>query len=126
MGFYAYIKKVSIPNPNGDKNRINGTNILTNLPAKCPPSLEGSQAEKWFKSGKLAMKGVTSSSSTNARRSNYYTTTVSAGHAIHTSCHKNARQADRNHPKAPKSEWEGEKNKFKAVMSFIWKVVLFK
>jgi hypothetical protein len=32
---------------------------------------------------------------------------VSAGNAIHSSCHSKARAADRHHPKAPKSEWEG-------------------
>jgi len=32
---------------------------------------------------------------------------VTAGNAIHFSCHAKARQADKNHPKAPKSEWEG-------------------
>merc|ERR1719464_1998284 len=58
-------------------------------------------------SGKAALKETASSSNTSARRSNYYTTTVSAGNAIHISCHVRARQADRNHPKAPKSEWEG-------------------
>jgi hypothetical protein len=40
-------------------------------------------------------------------RSSSYITTVTAGNAIHCSCHARARSADRNHPKAPKSEWEG-------------------
>jgi len=40
-------------------------------------------------------------------RNNSYVTTVTAGNAIHCSCHAKARLADRNHPKAPKSEWEG-------------------
>jgi len=45
-------------------------------------------------------------SASDSGRSKYYTT-VSAGNAIHFSCHKKAKAADRNHPKAPKSEWEG-------------------
>ncbi len=34
-------------------------------------------------------------------------TTTSAGNVIHVSCHARAVKADRNHAKAPKSEWEG-------------------
>mmetsp|Transcript_37080 Transcript_37080/g.41421 ORF Transcript_37080/g.41421 Transcript_37080/m.41421 type:complete len:1925 (+) Transcript_37080:80-5854(+) len=109
MGLYAFVKKVSIPN--GDRSRIDGTNMLQNLPPKYPASMKGSHgATEWFISGKAAgdeLKVSTASSSASARRSNYYTTTISAGNAIHISCHARARQADRNHPKAPKSEWEG-------------------
>ena len=111
MGLYAYVKKVSIPN--GDRLRIDGTNMLQNLPQTYPLSIQGSHAAtEYYPSGKAAGDELKessrlSSSSASSRRSNYYTTTVSAGNAIHISCHARARQADRNHPKAPKSEWEG-------------------
>jgi len=114
MGLYAYVKKVSIPH--GDRSKLDGTSMLTNLPPKLPASLQDSlTTTEWYQSGKAAgdelKESSTSSgasdSSSNRNRSNYYTTTVTAGNAIHISCHAKARLADRNHPKAPKSEWEG-------------------
>ena len=114
MGLYAYVKKVSIPN--GDRSNLDGTIMLTNLPPRLPASLQDSLATtEWYQSGKAAgdelkesaVPSGASSSSSNRIRSNCYTTTVTAGNAIHISCHAKARLADRNHPKAPKSEWEG-------------------
>jgi len=114
MGLYAYVKKVSIPN--GDRSNLDGTSMLTNLPPRLPASLQDSLATtEWYQSGKAAgdelkesaISSGASSSSSNRIRSNCYTTTVTAGNAIHISCHAKARLADRNHPKAPKSEWEG-------------------
>lgn len=113
MGLYAYVKKVSIAQ--GDRPSLDGTNMLTNLPPKLPPSLQDSAITEWYLSGKAAgeelkesaISAGSSSSSSSRSRSNYYTTTVSAGNAIHLNCHAKARLADRNHPKAPKSEWEG-------------------
>ena len=114
MGLYAYVKKVSIPH--GDRPDLDGTNMLTNLPQRLPSSLQDSlTATEWYQSGKAlgnelkdsAKASGGSNSSSNRNRSNYYTTTVTAGNAIHISCHAKARLADKNHPKAPKSEWEG-------------------
>lgn len=110
MGLYAYMKKVSIEH--GDRSNLDGTKLLTNLPTTLPPSLQDSLAvAEWHQSGKAVgdelKDSATSRSSSSRNRSNHYTTTVTAGNAIHMSCHARARRADKNHPKAPKSEWEG-------------------
>jgi len=114
MGLYAYVKKVA--STNGDRSSLNGTNVLTNLPPKLPDSLQSNHiVSEWYQSGKAAGDELKDSArsagalsgSSSRHRTNYYTTTVCAGNAIHINCHAKARQADRNHPKAPKSEWEG-------------------
>jgi len=116
LGLYAYVKKVSISADQcGNKDSIDGSTMLKILPSTLPKSLSGTHcAEHWHPAGLAAGNELRESqrssyplgSSIN-RRNNYYTTTVSAGNAIHFSCHQRAREADRNHPKAPKSEWEG-------------------
>ena len=117
LGLYAYVKKVSIPPEQcGSRDNIDGTTLLRTLPSTLPKSLAGSHAaEQWYPAGKAAGEDLRDgrgsayslSSSISNRRNSYYTTTVSAGNAIHFSCHAKAREADRTHPKAPKSEWEG-------------------
>ena len=117
LGLYAYVKKVSIPPDQcGSRDNIDGTTLLRTLPSTLPKSLAGSHAaEQWYPAGKAAGEELRDgrgsayslSSSISNRRNSYYTTTVSAGNAIHFSCHAKAREADRTHPKAPKSEWEG-------------------
>jgi hypothetical protein len=117
LGLYVFVKKVSIPSQHGSRSNIDGSALLTSLPSSVPASMEGTHAAlDWYQAGKTAgdelrelARGAvaTSSSVANHRRAASYTTTVTAGNAIHLSCHAKARQADRNHPKAPKSEWEG-------------------
>ena len=113
------MKKVTIPSSQGgDKGDIDGTVLLLSLPVSCPRSLKGSPSEPHFKKAKIAANALhgtsqalsaMSSSSISGSSSNRTTfiTTVSAGNAIHCSCHAKAKAADRTHPKAPKSEWEG-------------------
>jgi len=114
LGLYAYVKKVSIPmHQCGGRNHIDGTSLLTSLPS-LPSSLSDSHAAlEWYPAAravgedlKESSRAVLSSMTSNQRTASF-TTTVSAGNAIHFSCHNRARQVDRNHPKAPKSEWEG-------------------
>lgn len=115
LGLYAYVKKVSVPlSQCGGRNHIDGTTLLTALPPSMPSSLSDSHAAtEWFPAARAAGEDLRESSRSSlssvasSRRATYFTTTVSAGNAIHFSCHNRARQADRNHPKAPKSEWEG-------------------
>ena len=115
LGLYAYVKKVSIPAEQcGARESIDGTTLLRTLPSSMPDSLVGTHAaEHWYPAGKAIgddlrdQRSALSLSSSISRRNSYFTTTVSAGNAIHFSCHQKARVADRNHPKAPKSEWEG-------------------
>ena len=117
LGLYAYVKKVSVPPSQcGGRSSIDGTSLLTVLPlSSLPESLEDSLAAvEWYPAGKavgeelrVSSRPSLSSSVASSRRATYFTTTVSAGNAIHFSCHTRARKADRNHPKAPKSEWEG-------------------
>jgi len=119
LGLYAYVKKVSIqPNKCGDKNSIEGSVLLANLPTFLPDSLKGTTIESnWFKPAREVGVGLkdlldasssyNSASSSGSRRASQFTTTVSSRNAIHCSCHAKAKSADRNHPKAPKSEWEG-------------------
>jgi hypothetical protein len=115
LGLYAYVKKVSVPlSQCGGRSSIDGTSLLIALPPTIPDSLAGSHAAlEWYPVGKAAGEEMRDSSRTSlssvasSRRATYFTTTVSAGNAIHFGCHTKARQADRNHPKAPKSEWEG-------------------
>eukprot|EP00934_Nitzschia_sp_Nitz4_P000929 Nitzschia sp. Nitz4//scaffold80_size88189//44728//50076//NITZ4_005089-RA/size88189-processed-gene-0.31-mRNA-1//-1//CDS//3329558636//929//frame0 len=115
LGLYAYVKKVTIPSSqcNG-RSSIDGSVLLVNLPQKVPTSLEGSYAAlEWLAPGRavgLELKespAISLSSLEVGRRPAHFITSVSAANAIHCSCHEKARQADRNHPKAPKSEWEG-------------------
>mmetsp|Transcript_26538 Transcript_26538/g.39785 ORF Transcript_26538/g.39785 Transcript_26538/m.39785 type:complete len:1455 (+) Transcript_26538:731-5095(+) len=120
LGLYAFIKKVSIPyNKGGFRGSIDGALLLLTLPYSLPVSLRGTDVEDdWFRPAKSASSALKStdhgaqtlaavSSSSMSPRPSYFVTTVSAGNAIHCSCHASARAADRNHPKAPKSEWEG-------------------
>jgi hypothetical protein len=115
LGLYAFVKKVSVSaEQGGSRLGIDGTSLLQALPANIPDYLIGDPfAEEWYLIGKAASEHLptapsqSSATVVNNRRSSIYTTTVSAGNAIHFSCHRAARLADRNHPKAPKSEWEG-------------------
>ncbi|KAL9178367.1 hypothetical protein ACHAXT_000014 [Thalassiosira profunda] len=129
LGLYAYIKKVTIPaSRGGGRGDVDGTALLLALPRTLPPSLRsgsgGAEKETLFRTARMAAEAlegsshaatavasgshsISASGSGGGGRTHQYTTTVSAGNAIHCSCHKRARTADRNHPKAPKSEWEG-------------------
>jgi E3 ubiquitin-protein ligase UBR4 len=114
LGLYAYVKKISVPiSQVGGRNHIDGTSLLTSLPS-LPSSLSDSHAAlEWYPAARAIAEDLKESSRAalsnmaSNRRATYFTTTVSAGNAIHFSCHNRARQVDRNHPKAPKSEWEG-------------------
>ena len=115
LGLYCYVKKVAIPaNKWGTRAAIDGAALLMNLPS-LPTSLVGTPLEdQWFSLAKSTGDSLRSSNSSysntsagSSQRPTHVTTTVSAGNAIHCSCHAKARSADRNHPKAPKSEWEG-------------------
>ena len=116
LGMYAYLKKISIPMEQcGSRASIDGFTLLKALPTSLPPSLFGStDIEEWYITAKTSAENLSSNAlptltttSGSGRRSSIFTTTVSAGNGIHFKCHRLARQADRNHPKAPKSEWEG-------------------
>jgi len=124
LGLYAHVKKVSIPyNKCGGRGNVDGTVLLLSLPRTLPPSLRGTDADNdWFRPARAAVDAMqttphaasamaaataTSSGSTSGSRPSHFVTTVTAGNAIHCNCHARARTADRNHPKAPKSEWEG-------------------
>lgn len=127
LGMYAYMKKVSIPSSQGGgKGDIDGTVLLLSLPLSFPNTLmKTTGTEALFtkaRSAANALEGTSHALSSmslstsitgtgggggNSSRSNYYTTTVSAGNAIHCSCHQRAKAADRNHPKAPKSKSSG-------------------
>ena len=110
IGLYTFIKKVSIPGSHGgSRGCIDGTMLLASLPLSLPRSLEKSDIEKrWYRPARAAAEAIKglSSSSCNSRHFTY-STTVTAGNAIHCSCHAKARTVDKNHPKAPKNEWEG-------------------
>ncbi len=121
LGLYAYMKKVTIPSSQGGgKGDIDGTGMLLSLPASFPRSLgnvsdmeslftRSRQAANALEGSSHALSAMASSTSfstgSGSSRTSCYVTTVSAGNAIHCSCHKNAKAADRNHPKAPKSKF---------------------
>jgi hypothetical protein len=113
LGLYAYIKKVTVLDL-VTRAGIEGISLLKALPSSLPESLMGDPvAEGWYLVGKTTADSLpldsssSASSSSAARRNATFVTTVSAGNAIHFSCHRRARLADRNNAKAPKSEWEG-------------------
>ena len=109
MGLYCYLKKVTLSSAESRIN-INGSVLLTHLPSKLPASIKDSQILEFYQSGRTAgieLREEVNSSVANRRRDMSYTTTVSACNGIHIQCHARARRADRNHPKAPKNEWEG-------------------
>lgn len=115
LGLYTFVKKVTIPFvKGGGRTHIDGSVLLVSLPRSLPPSLADTTVDhEWFRPARIAadslkestdiMAVLTSGSSAN-RRSTNLITTVSAGNAIHCSCHSKARSADRNHPRAPKSK----------------------
>jgi len=109
LGLYAYIKKVILSSPTGNRLCIDGTNLLMSLSSldELPATVQGTHAGlEWYPNGRAAGEQLSRVPPKRTRESSYVTT-VSAGNAIHINCHAKARQADRNHPKAPKSEWEG-------------------
>ena len=116
LGLYVHVKKVTLMyNKGGGRGHIDGSVLLSSLPPSLPDSLVNTNVDhEWFQAAKIAADALKSSphaSSTMAssaaqnRRSTLLTTTVSAGNAIHCNCHSKARSADRNHPRAPKSEY---------------------
>jgi len=120
LGMYAFLKKVTIPySKGGSRSSIDGALMILSLPPRLPDSLQGSEPDdEWYQPSidlattlKTTSHGAstmaTAASSAIGSRSCNFVTTVTAGNAIHCSCHARARTADRNHPKAPKSEWEG-------------------
>jgi hypothetical protein len=109
LGLYCYVRKVALSSAE-ERANINGASLLTTLPSKLPASIQSLQTVEWYQSGRAAgneLREEVKPAIANRRRDACYTTTVSALNAIHIQCHARARQADRNHPKAPKSEWEG-------------------
>jgi hypothetical protein len=111
LALYTFTKKVVLPSgKNMTRSSIDGTDVLKALPAKLPVNLiDDAFSEEWLRravEAKLVVQKSTAESS-QSRRNSVFVTTTSAGNAIHISCHKRAKQADRTHPKAPKSEWEG-------------------
>ena len=116
LGLYAYVRKVVVPLEKcGSRSNIDGSVLLNSL-SKCglKSFADHREAKEWFPLGKAAGEHLATSSSIclsslGSRRSSVFTTTVSAGNGIHLSCHIRARQVDRTHGKAPKSEWEGAK-----------------
>ncbi|KAL7467259.1 hypothetical protein ACHAXS_007506 [Conticribra weissflogii] len=116
LGLYAFTKKVTISSAQGGaKSDIDGTNMLLALPKSLPLSSVTVEMTNLFRKGKTSADALQGShalsamnlSSVGSSKNNYYITTVSAGNAIHCSCHTKAKAADRSNPKAPKSEWEG-------------------
>ncbi|GAX11800.1 E3 ubiquitin-protein ligase UBR4 [Fistulifera solaris] len=111
LALYTFTKKVVLPSgKNMTRSSIDGTDVLKVLPAKIPVNLiDDAFSEEWLRralEAKLAVQRLPAEPS-QSRRSLVFVTTTSAGNAIHISCHQRAKQADRTHPKAPKSEWEG-------------------
>jgi hypothetical protein len=104
------VKKVTFPNTqNFSRALADGTELLNSLPTDLPAILVGDPfAEDWHAHAMQAKSAVgTLLDSNSTRRNLVFTTSTCAGNAIHISCHRKARHADRHHPKAPKSEWEG-------------------
>ena len=120
LGMYAFLKKITIPhNKGGSRGSTDGALMILSLPLRLPDSLQGSEADdEWYQPSmdlSTTLKSTSHGASTIAAaassvigsRSCNFITTVTAGNSIHCSCHARARTTDRNHPKAPKSEWEG-------------------
>ena len=106
MGLYCYVKKVTLSSAESQIN-INGAVLLTSLPSKLPSSMNKTQqVVEWYQSGRAAGNELREEvrSSAVRRRDMSFTSTVSSCNGIHIQCHARARQADRNHPKAPKSK----------------------
>ena len=120
LGLYAYVKKISISyNKGGGKSLIDGTLMIVSIPSQLPKALQGTDVEEDWYNPSIALASLlrsstdssqlltASGSSITGSRSCYFTTSVTAGNSVHCNCHERARIADRNHPKAPKTEWEG-------------------
>lgn len=116
LGLYTFVKKVTIPcSKGGGRTHIDGSALLVSLPRSLPPSLVNTNVDhEWFRPARIAadtlrestdLDAVVASETSSAnRRMTTLVTTVSAGNAIHCSCHSKARAADRNHSRAPKSK----------------------
>ena len=111
LGVYAFITKVSLSSDQGGAMKnIDGLALLQQPPKSISESLEDSfVVENCYPVWKTAAEDLDDYDPLGCacRRTYSLTTTVCAGNAIHFSCHRRARQADRAHPKAPKTEWEG-------------------
>jgi hypothetical protein len=115
LGLYVHVKKVTLPyNKGGGRGHLDGTALLMSLPQSLPGSLVNTNVDhEWFRWARIAgdslknaphAASITGTNASQNRRSTQLITTVSAGNAIHCSCHAKARSADRNHPRAPKSK----------------------
>lgn len=120
LGLYAYVKKISISyNKGGGKSLIDGTLMIVSIPSQLPKALQGTDMEEDWYNPSIALASLLKSSTDSSQlltasgssitgsRSCYFTTSVTAGNSVHCNCHERARIADRNHSKAPKTEWEG-------------------
>ena len=110
LGIYAFVKRVVLSVDRcGAQDACDGTLLLKNFPSHLPSSLNKSiVAKDWFPGAKATVKALEKVLlSSTSRRSSSYVTTVSASNGIHIHCHRMARIADRDHARAPKSEWEG-------------------
>ena len=120
LGLYAYVKKISISyNKGGGKSLIDGTSMILSLPSQLPKVLQGTDMEEDWYNPSISLAALlkstmnpsqiiaASGSSMTGTKSRHFTITVTAGNSVHCNCHERARIADRNHPKAPKTEWEG-------------------
>jgi len=115
LGLYVHTTRVmSMGNKTLTRAAISGVGLLCSLPVELPASLVGDPlSEDWYLQSLEAQSSVSdiaralSKSSRSWWGSTIMATSTCAGNAIHFTCHRKARQADRNHPKAPKQEWEG-------------------
>jgi len=120
LGMYAFLKRVTVHySKGGSRSSIDGALMILSLQPRLPDSLQGSEPDdEWYQPSidlattpkttfHRASTMATAASSVIGSRSCNFITTVTAGNAIHCSYHARARSTDRNHAKAPKSEWEG-------------------
>ena len=123
LGLYAYAKRVVLSSKT-IVSSIDGTDLLCSLPRTLPSALLNTPEIKiLFDAVSSSLQRISSSKHdksiskndrilfsldrVSASSSSLFLSTVSAGNAIHCTCHLKARVADKNHSKAAKSEWEG-------------------
>jgi hypothetical protein len=113
LGLYCFTKKVTLPSKL-TVTSIDGSGLLRCFPLDFHPvAWNAPEYTVMVDSIRSAVERIQSLHSDKSNKAigdlsnSFFVTTVSAGNAIHCSCHVKARVADKNHTKAPKTEWEG-------------------
>lgn len=129
LGLYAFAKKIALTSKSSVSS-IDGTDLLISLPRSIPPVLSNTaNFTTLFDSVMSAVDRMQAKKEPDtfyfdrvdrlsASSPSLFISSVSAGNAIHCTCHMKARVADKNNSKAPKNEWEVSMTLYKGTVVY--------